>query len=320
MLKVGLLLYPNCLPAGVLTGLDFFRAANLLSQNKMFEVKTIGLEKGKITCAHKQELTPDTSAQRFNPDIVIVPGFWAQTPLEIATALSNNLKIQNFLNSIPKSTAIWSYCTGVIFHGKTGRLKNKEATATWWLTPYLELNFPNIKWDMSESVAGRYNDLTASGANGFYSLFLKGLELQKEDRLLFEIQKYLMIPTTFKIADPFYELEMTIASSPNLMRLKKIISSIRAHELCLEVVASRLSTTPKTLSRHLSKETEQTPAKLFRSIKYKQAADLLVLSGLSVPEICHKLGFEDESNFRRGFKSTSGMTPGDYQKRFKGLK
>ncbi|MFA7614475.1 MAG: AraC family transcriptional regulator, partial [Candidatus Caldatribacteriota bacterium] len=177
--------------------------------------------------------------------------------------------------------------------------------------------FPNIEWEINQTVVKGRNDLTASGANGFYALYESGMELQNETQVLQEVQKYLMIPTSLKMADPFYDLELILSSTLELLKIKRIVEGLPAFSLSTQVVAAKLSVSTKTLARRLSKQSQWTPAKLLWRIKYKQAAELFLLTNLTVSEICQKLGFEDESNFRRGFKQSSGMTPGEYQQKFK---
>lgn len=58
------------------------------------------------------------------------------------------------------------------------------------------------------------------------------------------------------------------------------------------------------------------PIKFLRLLRMERAKDLLESSFLSVKEIAHRVGLNDESHFVRDFKSTYGFSPALYRSRF----
>jgi AraC-like DNA-binding protein len=54
-------------------------------------------------------------------------------------------------------------------------------------------------------------------------------------------------------------------------------------------------------------------------IKVEFACKLLMDPDLSILEVCLDSGFNNLSHFNKQFRKTSGETPSDYRKRFKGL-
>jgi transcriptional regulator GlxA family with amidase domain len=68
--------------------------------------------------------------------------------------------------------------------------------------------------------------------------------------------------------------------------------------------------------RYLFKaETGQSPAQYLRSLRMQEASRLLETTFLSVKEVMHKIGVNDESHFTRDFKKVYGMTPAQYRLR-----
>ncbi|UXR65927.1 helix-turn-helix domain-containing protein [Bdellovibrio bacteriovorus] len=317
MIKIGLLAYPQCLPSGLLAGLDFFKAANLILGKQAFSAKIVGLKKAPVRCAHNQELSPEMAIDDFDPDVIVVPGFWTSSLKDAQKGLSLNEKLQQYLDTLPKNKVIWSYCAGVLFHARTGRLNRKSATATWWLMKGLEENFPNVQWDCNKVLSLAAKDLTAAGANGYFPIFEQAIKSVGNDRALAEVQKYLMTPVQMQKHDPFYELELASSANDKFVKIKSLIERTPASEVHTELVAEKLAISTKTLSRYFKKELNWTPSKFFRLVKFNQAAKLLTSTDLSLGEICEKLGFPDESNFRRGFKNAIDLTPAEYKQRFK---
>jgi len=57
------------------------------------------------------------------------------------------------------------------------------------------------------------------------------------------------------------------------------------------------------------------PAKYLKTLRMRQAADLLTTTFLSVKQIVRHVGLADESHFVRDFKRMYGVTPGEYRSR-----
>lgn len=316
-MKIGLLLYPSCLPAGLFAGLDFFKAANLIMGKPVFEASLVSLNSAAVICGHGQTINPQTTVDKFQPDVVIVPGFWSDSPEQTELVINQNKELQSYLNQLSSKRSLWSYCTGVLFHAATGRLDDKGATATWWLARDLLDHFPEVQWDFQDNFIANKLDSTASGANGFYATYEEALKKFANKRVLTEVQKYLMSPPRLELNNPFYQFEMASQPSPLMTKLLRLIQKQPAHQLNLSSIADQLGVSPKTLSRLLKKEVPWTPAHFFRMMKLKQCGDYLINSELSISEICAKFGFEDESNFSRSFKASTKMTPAEYRQKFK---
>ncbi len=317
MIKIGLLIYPQCLPSGLFAGLDFFNTANLIMGKKIISAKLVGLKRATVICAHNQEFTPEMAIDEFNPDIIVVPGFWTTSADDASACLKQNDKLQLYLNSLPKQKTIWSYCAGVLFHAKTGRLRGKSATATWWLMKTLEENFPSVSWQANNVIVSTKNDVTASGANGYFPLFENALKNFANEKVLSEAQRYLMTPLQLEKHDPFYQLEIASSANKKFLKIKKLVENTPAHDIHATFVAESLGLSVKTLSRHFEKELNWTPSAFIRMVKLNQAGKLLTTTDLSISEICEKLGFLDESNFRRSFKKSIQLTPVEYKRKFK---
>lgn len=317
MLNIGLLAYPHCMPAGLFAGLDIFQAANTIAEKNIFNAKIVSLSAKVVSCAHGQKVTPDSTAANFNFDVLIVPGFWGYSTETVATIQNQNQEIQKYLTSISSKKILASYCTGCILHAGTHRLRKKSATASWWLAQQLKYGFPDVRWQVNKIISGDNQDMTASGANGFYPLLYNLVEQHAGKKVLAEVQKYLMTPVQIRANDPFYELEILLAKE-RVLKLRRYIEKSPARDITLAKVSEYLHVSSKTLSRQMQKDIPWTPSKFFRLIKYKQAGNLLTTTDDSVAEICDRLGFDDEVHFRKSFKQITTMTPTEYRAKYSG--
>ena len=78
-------------------------------------------------------------------------------------------------------------------------------------------------------------------------------------------------------------------------------------------LAEMLSISPRTLHRYLHRE-GLVYRDLFQQERLRRARQLLDETRLSITAIAHELGYQDTSNFVRGFRASEGCTPGEYRR------
>jgi len=81
----------------------------------------------------------------------------------------------------------------------------------------------------------------------------------------------------------------------------------------LSQLARGMSTTPRTLKRHLSKEGTTYKA-ISADIRKKKAVNLIQTTTFSMAQVAFELGYSDPANFYRAFKSWTGHNPGYYRR------
>ncbi|HSE22899.1 MAG TPA: helix-turn-helix transcriptional regulator [Pyrinomonadaceae bacterium] len=87
-------------------------------------------------------------------------------------------------------------------------------------------------------------------------------------------------------------------------------------ELSLDNFARSVNLSVWRLSHIFKSEMGVPPIKYLRLLRMERAKTLLETSFLSVKEIAHQVGVNDESHFVRDFKSTYGASPTLYRTRF----
>jgi len=102
-------------------------------------------------------------------------------------------------------------------------------------------------------------------------------------------------------------------------RVEKIVQLMRAdvrRELSLDNFARSVNLSVWRLSHIFKSEMGVPPIKYLRLLRMERAKILLETSFLSVKEIAHQVGVNDESHFVRDFKATYGASPTLYRTRF----
>lgn len=311
-MKVGLLLYPDCIPSGLFAFSDILLAANMRMGKNHFEWSWLS-ERGKpIECANGMEL-PAEKLEGAEIDALLVPGSWRDAA-SIHTERDDCLirAIARLDNRIP----VMSYCTGVYLVARTGRLDKQSATTTWWLLDSIRERFPGIRWQTNSTCVINKCHITAAGVNGYLPIALSLIEQQCGKHIASDIQQYMVLPRPIERNTPFREL-------PNLMQQSQLLRDIfhwvegsPYTELRATALAAHLNITPRTLSRRILAITGYSCSRLMRLIKLNQVSDELINTDKPIYAISDEQGFADDTSLRRSFKQITGMTPGEYRRRF----
>lgn len=102
-------------------------------------------------------------------------------------------------------------------------------------------------------------------------------------------------------------------------RVQKILRLMRDNfhkELSLDELAQSVNLSVWRLCHLFKSETGLSPIHYLRFLRMERAGNLLETSFLSVKEIAHAVGINDESHFVRDFKIIYGVTPTRYRMLF----
>lgn len=316
-LDIALMLYPGCMPAGLFAAADLLNAAALRSGTAAWRLHWVGLRRGPVACAHGMTLRADApvDAQRWHA--LLVPGFWAGTPAQLAQGLAAQKPLQQALRTLGRGVPLWTWCTGVALAAGAGRLDGEAATGTWWMAPMLAQAHPRVNWQWQASVVSGPRLATASGVHGYLPILGQQLERRIRPEAWRDVQRLMMLPRPQPAPSVFDAVQTLHGAHPLLARLRRVVERLPATETTLAVLADALACSPRTLSRRVGEVAGMPVGRYVRLVKLHQAGEHLLHGGRTAAQVSETLGFADESGFRRSFKAVTGMTPVDYVSRYR---
>lgn len=309
-MKIGLVVYPDCLPAGLLVFSDLLFAANLRVGRRAFSFCWLSEEGGPVATANGLTWQTEKLAGA-TIDAVLIPGAWRDRETAISDA---DQGLIDALNNMPQSTGFWGYCTGVVLLARTGRLDNMPATTTWWLRELTGEKFPAVQWRPHETLVYARACATASGVNGYLPLALALIADECGAPVVEDIRRHMVLPRPEGRQTPLQEVSILLQRGGWLRSLIQHIEATPAAELDTTRLATAMNTTPRTLQRWVLEKSGYSCGKLMRLVKMNQVGEQLISTERSVAMIAHELGFTDEASLRRSFRQVAGMTPGQYRK------
>ena len=295
--------------------------ANRRSGRDVFDISWIGAELNDVPISAGGKTPVSTikvgatiSSEKL--DAILIPGFWTNYQKHVEQSIKANLNIISALKKLPASTKLWSYCTGVCLHAESGRLNHNNATATWWISDYVENNYSKVNWSFTQTCLFQDGSATASGLNGYLPIAQALIEKYCGDDVLKDIVELMILPKPEVIAQPFKQIKLIKLEDKLLRSIFVWVEKTPANELTLGALSTELNQTERTLSRKVKSATKLSCANFMRLIKLHQASEYLIYSQKTINVISDILGFSDDAAFRRSFKKASSFTPSEFRSLF----
>lgn len=315
-MRIGLLLFPRCMPAGLFAFADLLHAANRRTGCGLFEASYVALQAGPVECAHGVTLQATASFAERELDAVLIPGFWAESAQQVDEVLAGHAPLVRALSMGSRRLQLWSYCTGVGLLAASGRLDGQPATVTWWLAETLRQRFPRVQWQSEQNCVFNANTATASGVNGYLPIAQELIERSVSAEVVRDLTRLMVLPRPVVPHPAFQGMSLMEQAGKLLRQLHALVEQLPAEQITVAVLAGRLGMSERTLARKVLADTGQAVASYARRIKLNQVSERLMLTATPVSTISAELGFSSDSNMRRMFKELTGLTPAEYRQRF----
>ncbi|WP_019140243.1 helix-turn-helix domain-containing protein [Noviherbaspirillum massiliense] len=304
------------MPAGLLGFTDLLHAANRRTGARLFEPVFVAAQAGTVECAHGHVIKAASSVRDARLDAVLIPGFWAESPRQIAGTLAANAGLIAALAGLQKNMAMWSYCTGVCLAAASGRLNGQNATITWWLADMVREQYPKALWQVERTSVFNTLTATASGVNGYLPIAQAFIETRISKEAYRDLTKLMVLPRPERTHHAFQTMNLIEQPNRLLRELHMIAERLPAFEATVGRLAAELHMTERTLARKVAAATGLPVASYVRRIKLNQVSERLIHTTAPAATISAELGFSSDSGMRRMFKELTALTPMQYRQAF----
>ncbi|MDF3888091.1 GlxA family transcriptional regulator [Cupriavidus basilensis] len=315
-LRIGLLLFPGCMPAGLFAFSDMLHAANRRANGMLFETHYVALRAGTVECAHGLSLHVSRPLDLASLDALLVPGFWAESVRQVDDMILANAGLVSLLAARRKNLLLWSYCSGVCLLAESGQLNDQAATVTWWLAEAMAQRYRKVKWQSERNCVVTARTATASGVNGYLPIAEALIERHVSPDVWRDLVNLMVLPRAVQPHRAFQAMSLIEQSSSLLRQLHTLVEQLPAEQITVQQLAEQLCMSERTLARKVRSETGVAIAAYARCIKLNQVSDRLIHTTSPVSVLSAELGFSSDSNMRRMFKELTSLTPLEYRQRF----
>jgi transcriptional regulator GlxA family with amidase domain len=309
-------------PVDVFTAANHFAAKNAPSQGREFQPIAWGVESldgQPVRAASGRAIAVDgrIDARKRADAIVVTAPFVAAMDRFIARhdqlhALSSALRRQHKAGAV-----VATYCTGSYLLAEAGLLDGRIATTHWSKAADFARRYPRVELRANEVLTEQDGILCSGAVTSFLNLALRLVEMFAGERLAVTTAKALLIDTN-RISQASYAtlLDEHGHTDRLVARAQHRMEATLQQGFRLSELAAHLAVSERTLNRRFKRATGDTPLEYLQNLRVEVAKRVLESGRVSLEAVTQRVGYGDPSTFRVLFKRKTGLSPGEYQRRF----
>jgi transcriptional regulator GlxA family with amidase domain len=216
-----------------------------------------------------------------------------------------------------RGAEIASICTGAFLLAATGLLNGKRCATHWSAAKHFKTMFPEIELVDDKIITHENGIYTNGGAFSFLNLILYLVERYFDHQTsiycskVFQIDPERHSQSCFSIFSGLKDHDDTA-----VRKAQVILEKSGSKKISVPDLASRLAVGRRNFDRRFKKATGTTPVEYLQHVKIETAKMRLERTSKTVSEVMFEVGYNDTKAFREIFRKITGMSPGDYRKKF----
>jgi len=220
-----------------------------------------------------------------------------------------------------RGAILCSACSGMFLLAETGLFDGKDATVHFGYARAFASAYPAVPIQPERVlvIAGAREELVSSGASmSWHDLVLyliaryAGATAAQEVARMFALQWHQDGLTPFIVFEGKRD-----HGDADIQRGQEWLDSHFSVAHPVEEMIRRSRLAERTFKRRFTQATGLTPLVYVQRLRIEDAKRRLERTEASIDEISWRVGYEDPAFFRRLFKRTTRLAPGDYRKRFR---
>jgi transcriptional regulator GlxA family with amidase domain len=282
--------------------------------------RIVALSREPFRCGNGIPIIPDVSVgEDPAADIVVLPELW------LAPDDDMRGRHPEFLDWIRRrhqaGSMIYSACSGSVLLAATGLLDGREATSHWGYEDLFRSRFSDVRFRSEPNLvfadpAGRI--VTAGGATSWHDLAIHIISRHCSPGEALRIAKVYLLKWHGEGQLPYASLVRRQPHADSAVRAAEdwLATHFRQPQAVAGVVAH--SAVPeRSLKRRFKTATGSTLIGYVQNLRIEEAKQMLETGSSSFEDIAAEVGYENPAFFRRLFKRSTGLTPGQYRRMFR---
>ncbi len=299
-IPIAILVYPDAQMSAVLGLEDLFLIANRLTApgDQRFEVSRLD--------------SADLIGEPAPYAAVILPPSLGRNRGEAALPVHDWLRAQH-----RRGAVMCSVCAGAFWLGHAGLLSGRPATTHWALAGEFRAAFPDIRLDEGQLLIDDHDIVTAGGLMAWLDLGLFLVQRWLGPQAVSKTARQLLIDPAGREQRNYRSFRPVLTHGDQaVLKLQHWLEGAAETEITVRDMAARGHMSERSLLRRFKAATGLTPKVYLQNLRIEKARGLLERSRVPVAEIGWAVGYRDPSAFSRVFRAITGLTAGDYRRRF----
>lgn len=313
-MRVGIVAYDKCLASGVYGFADTLAVANVVVGEEVFETTVMSPGGGPVHCFAGTVVTAGaplgSGSDGLSWDIVYAPPAFGLTVPESEVAA--------WLGRVHSRGAVaCGACAGVFLLAEAGILRGRPATTHWGLAGAFATRYPDVPLEADRMLVDGGDYICAGGVTAYFDLALHLVARHASPEAALACARTLLLDPGRVRQTPYMSvLPLSDAGDEAVTAACRWLEDNHARPVRMGELAEAVHLTGRTLLRRFRKAVGRTPAQYLQAVRIERAKRLLETGGESAGEIAAMVGYAEATAFFKVFKEVTGMTPGDYRRRF----
>lgn len=324
--RITLLAFDDCLASAVIGAVDLFQAANAIANHMrpgaapVFVTRIVSVDGRPVRAASGVTLPVDGSYRaRAAADAILIPGISLIEPSALLAAVTQLAPLSHWLQSQHRAGAwLAASCTGTFLLAQAGLLDGRRAATTTWFAELFASRYPAVQLDRDATIATGPRLLSAGGAMSYLDLVLFLIETLAGRELARTVARYVVLDNRRGPTAPALIPHHRQSHDPLISKVERWMRANLRRAIRVPDIAAHAAVSARTLIRRFKTHTGDGPQAYLQRLRLETGKALLANTNYRLSQIIERVGYHDESAFRRLFKRYTNLSPSEYRRRFGG--
>ncbi len=281
--------------------------------------RIVSLSRKPFQCGNGIPITPEAGIEEApTADIIILPELWLAPNDDLRGRYP---KVEEWIRRrYHAGCMIYSACSGSVLLAATGLLDGREATSHWGYQDLFRRQYPDIRFRPEPNLVfadrtGRI--VTAGGTTSWHDLAIHIISRHCSPGEALRVAKVYLLKWHGEGQLPYASLVRRQPHADSAVRAAEswLAKNFRQPNTVGAVVAAA-AIPERSLKRRFKTATGSALIDYVHNLRIEEAKRLLETEATSFDDISVAVGYENVAFFRRLFKRSTGLTPGEYRRMF----
>ena len=321
--RVSIVVFRECDPSIVYGVFDTLWAAGTFLKNppseRLFEPRIVGGAHGPLKLITGVSIVPQDSIDDVErTDVVFVPNVIVLTPEELHGL---DRRLIAWIAKMHRRGALICSACGSLVLAKAGLLSGREATTHWSHVPVFRREFPDVRLREDRilvQTGDGHSIVSCGGASSWQDLALLLVAKYGSSEEAIRISRLFLYQWHRDGQLPYASMAANVVHGDAVVLKRQTWLAENYERADVVSEMARMSGLPKrTFDRRFRAATGYSPLAYLQALRVEEAKQMLETGAMVVDAIGREVGYENAASFRRLFRRLTGMSPGDYRRRFR---
>ncbi len=278
-----------------------------------FTVQVVTPDGRPVRACNGMALSPHAAAGELQPDVVILPAI-----MDIDATLARNRATVRWLRRAhARGTILAAICSGALLLAETGLLNGRQATTHWALVDEFRKRYPEVVLRPDDLITDSGGLICSGAYSAYLDLAIHLIERLCSRRAALRSSKLFLHDPGRRSQAPYSVFAGRHDHGDHqVLAIQKELENDLARSFNFDHLARSHGMGRRTMERHFKEATGLTPLAYLQRLRVERAKQLLETGTESFDEISYRVGYQDNSFFRKLFVKYTSLLPGEYRARF----